>query len=50
MCEGSRGRVAPVSTDYIMRALFINKPSKGNKQKKPVCGLVLCGRKVGSQM
>ncbi len=31
-----------------MRMLSSNKVLKGNKQKKPACGLVLCGRKTNA--
>jgi hypothetical protein len=50
MCESRVVESRPFSTDYSMRALSITNQFKGNKQKKPVCGLVLCGWKVGRQM
>jgi hypothetical protein len=45
MCEGRCAKVAPVFPDYPMNLSILNNAVKG-KQKKPICGLVLCEWKV----
>jgi hypothetical protein len=45
MCEGRCAKVARVFTGLLMNTSMLNNAVKG-KQKKPVCGLVLCEWKM----
>ena len=45
MYEGRCAKVAPVFSGLPMNFLVLINAVKG-KQKKPVCGLVLCERKI----